>query len=104
MTGAKARAMEVRLRLQAAELLAAAGPEGEGGERAEHSGRCCGRGSGGWPDRMWKPGEAGRRGRRDQGQAPQGPEVRTFVLDIGSGSASVIPSDPMYTIYAATKA
>ena len=35
---------------------------------------------------------------------PKVPEVRTFVLDIGSGSASVIPSDPMYTIYAATKA
>ena len=34
---------------------------------------------------------------------PKVPEVRTFVLDISSGSASVIPSDPMYTIYAATK-
>ena len=26
------------------------------------------------------------------------------IVNIGSGSASVIPSDPMYTIYAATKA
>jgi len=29
---------------------------------------------------------------------------RGAIVNIGSGSASVIPSDPMYTIYAATKA
>jgi len=29
---------------------------------------------------------------------------RGAIVNIGSGSAFVIPSDPMYTIYAATKA